>query len=722
MQPTVEIDLLGRVSASSAPSGGWGYHAGQAAHLEPSCLGVLALATDADRYAAAIAGGWAAIESHAQPDGTYRLTRGRPQAAWPTAITLFTKTRFGLHAEATRDRLLTLEGRIIKADPEVAEMTDIDVGLLGWPWAEDTFSWVEPTAWACLALRAAGKGDHPRVREGLRLLIDRAFDTGGANYGNRITLGRATDPIPGPTAMMLLAVQGVADEPRIDAAKGYLRVQASQTTDLEHLAWIRIALSCHADDDATREIVASMESTIGDAVRFELTETNGLGAGPFRLALAALALDIDRRNPFHLTDPAQVATGNKLKAAPAADVDTPPPAAPGGFLGRIRAKLQGRMLNGLANMRALPVTSGVQIALSETYDAQFADIFQKQFEHFRQFLPITGKRVVLKPNLVEFHPDRVINTNPRFVNGVIEFFMREGAAEIIVAEGPGHWRNAQFLVTESGLGAVLRKHGVRFVDINHDEPVKMPNLGRLTGLEYLYLSKTVAEADVFVSLPKLKTHHWAGATLSMKNLFGTLPGICYGWPKNELHWRGIPQSIVDIALTRTPHLAIVDGVIGMEGDGPINGTPKPVGAVVMGMDLVAVDATCCRLMHLPPERIPTVMLAEQKRLGHAAEARDSSIRRADCEPGHPVRNATHDRKAAPASSHCPGVNDAAAGKIRRPRVRSSVLLREHPEYEPGGDQNARRDHADQNGDLPASRRFGFAGGNERGGVPPELPG
>ena len=96
---------------------------------------------------------------------------------------------------------------------------------------------------------------------------------------------------------------------------------------------------------------------------------------------------------------------------------------------------------------------------------------------------------------------------------------------------------------------------------------------------------------MLISLPKLKTHHWAGATLSLKNLFGTLPGICYGWPKNELHWRGIQNSIVDIALTRTPDLAIVDGIVGMEGDGPLNGTAKPSGVLVMGTDLVAVDAT-----------------------------------------------------------------------------------------------------------------------------------
>ena len=229
------------------------------------------------------------------------------------------------------------------------------------------------------------------------------------------------------------------------------------------------------------------------------------------------------------------------------------------------------------------------------------------------------RSVVLKPNLVEYHRDKVINTDPRVIAAVIELCRRQGAAEVIVAEGPGHCRNVEYLVAASGLGDVLKHYRVPFVDLNHDEPVKLPNLGRLTRLDHLFLAKTVANADVLVSLPKLKTHHWAGATLSLKNLFGVLPGICYGWPKNELHWRGIENSIVDIALTRTPELAIVDGIVGMEGDGPLNGTPKPLGALVMGTDLVAVDATCCRLMRLAAEKIGYLVLAHSKRLGLLGE-------------------------------------------------------------------------------------------------------
>jgi uncharacterized protein (DUF362 family) len=94
-----------------------------------------------------------------------------------------------------------------------------------------------------------------------------------------------------------------------------------------------------------------------------------------------------------------------------------------------------------------------------------------------------------------------------------------------------------------------------------------------------------------------------------------MPGICYGWPKNELHWRGIDNSIVDIALTRTPDLAIVDGIIGMEGDGPLNGSAKPMGVLIMGLDPLAVDATSCRLMQLDPERVRYLGLGYQKKLG-----------------------------------------------------------------------------------------------------------
>ena len=618
-------ELRDRLANSAAADGGWGYHAGQPGHLEPTCLAMAALGADIPRHETALKKALVFLASQSQPDGSYRLTRGRPQAAWPTALVLFAKQT--LNADAAERgkiaaRLLTLEGKVVQQDPEVEDMLDINFELLGWPWAEDTFSWVEPTAWACLALRGAGRGGHPRVGEGLRLILDRAFVTGGVNYGNRVVLGKPTEPIPGPTAVMLLALQGV-EAPVIDATVGYLRMHAAKATDLEHLAWIKLALSLDTSDGATRAALPAIDARIQDALAVELPRDGDLGCGPLRLALAALALDTDARNPFRLTDTPVVGSGATLGS-------TRPPGDPADFVEKaeaqslgqkVKSKLFGFLMSGVSNLRRFPPSSAVHIARADDYDGDLLGVLTAQFAHFRQHLAVNGKRVVLKPNLVEYNRAKVINTDPRFVDAVIRLFQNEGAAEIVVAEGPGHWRNAGYLVNESGLGDVLRKHGVRFVDVNHDEPVKTPNLGRTTGLEYLYLSKTIVSADILVSLPKLKTHHWAGATLSLKNLFGTLPGICYGWPKNELHWRGIPNSIVDIACTHTPHLAIVDGIVGMEGDGPLNGTAKFLGAIVMGLDLVAVDATCCRLMGLPADRIPTLVLAAAKQVGTLDEAR-----------------------------------------------------------------------------------------------------
>jgi uncharacterized protein (DUF362 family) len=88
----------------------------------------------------------------------------------------------------------------------------------------------------------------------------------------------------------------------------------------------------------------------------------------------------------------------------------------------------------------------------------------------------------------------------------------------------------------------------------------------------------VVEADLIVSLPKMKTHHWVGVTASMKNLYGTIPGIKYGWPKNVLHHAGIPETVFDINASLPKSIAIIDGIDCMEGDGPIMGTLKQWGS------------------------------------------------------------------------------------------------------------------------------------------------
>lgn len=262
----------------------------------------------------------------------------------------------------------------------------------------------------------------------------------------------------------------------------------------------------------------------------------------------------------------------------------------------------------------------VFIGKAATYDANLASLISAGLEEIgvtRRM--IRGKRVLLKPNLVETAIGQAhINTHPAVVVAVAEVFRRLDAREVFVAEGQGHRRDSWLVLDESGMGAALAEAHLEFVDLNHDDVEPVANAGNWTDLDRLYLPKTLRSADILVSMPKLKTHHWAGVTCAMKNLFGVMPGVIYGWPKNVLHWAGIPNAILDINATVRPSLAIVDGVVGMDGDGPIMGRPKPTGAVILGRNLPAVDATCVRVMGLNPYGVPYLTKASG-RLGPIRE-------------------------------------------------------------------------------------------------------
>lgn len=216
---------------------------------------------------------------------------------------------------------------------------------------------------------------------------------------------------------------------------------------------------------------------------------------------------------------------------------------------------------------------------------------------------VGGRSVLLKPNLVEYDAQTVINTDPRLVAATVLAFRRLGATSVVVGEGPGHRRDTQFVGDSSGLFDALGRVDAPFVDLNTAPLVEVPLRSSFTSLATLWLPQPVVAADIVVSMPKLKTHHWAGATLSLKNCFGCVPGRVYGWPKNVLHWAGLEQAIVDVAAAVRPELQIVDGVVGMQGDGPIRGTPISSSVLIFGSDPVATDTTAATVMGLDPAKI-----------------------------------------------------------------------------------------------------------------------
>ena len=282
------------------------------------------------------------------------------------------------------------------------------------------------------------------------------------------------------------------------------------------------------------------------------------------------------------------------------------------FLKLSAAGIVGAFLGGLAVpwiKRLQQPVANVTILRENSYHNNLVDTLRQGLDNYPYIrTQVRGGRVVLKPNMVDYYVGHPLSTHPAVIAAAIAAFRQLGAREVIVADGPAHNRDTEMVLEQSGIDGALKDERVQFIDLNLDAISPVNLVSNYTGLSQLYFPHTILEADLVVSLPKLKTHHWAGVTLSLKNLFGVIPGVKYGWPKNFLHWHGISNSIVDIATAIRPGFAIIDGIVGMEGDGPLHGTAVDSGVIVMGDDLSAVDATATRLMGIYPENIEYLRL------------------------------------------------------------------------------------------------------------------
>jgi uncharacterized protein (DUF362 family) len=229
---------------------------------------------------------------------------------------------------------------------------------------------------------------------------------------------------------------------------------------------------------------------------------------------------------------------------------------------------------------------------------------------------VQGKRVLVKPNLVDVVDGHPATTAPEVVGAVLDLLHDLGAARVVVGDGPAFRREAASVVTATGLDGVLARRGIPFIDLNYDDPKPVPlRDGWFTNHHQLWLPRHVREAELIVSVPRLKTHHWTRVSLSLKNLIGVVPGARYGWPKNIVHVNAITPSILGIYNCMPPVVAVVDGVIGMEHDGPLFGTPVHHGMLTVGADPVAVDILCARLMGIALTRTDHPMLAAWAGLG-----------------------------------------------------------------------------------------------------------
>ena len=182
--------------------------------------------------------------------------------------------------------------------------------------------------------------------------------------------------------------------------------------------------------------------------------------------------------------------------------------------------------------------------------------------------------------------------------------------EIYVVESDATGTNADKAFKRTGMKDMCDRNGVEFLNLRHlNDRVQIP-IPEGETLRDVTVPRIVTESAV-ISAAKLKTHTETGVTLGMKNMFGLLPDKF----KAKYHFKGISNVIVDINTVLRPTLTIIDGFIGMEGRGPVRGTPIQMNLIIAGTDPVATDATACRVMGVEPRKISHIKKAYDKGLG-----------------------------------------------------------------------------------------------------------
>jgi uncharacterized protein (DUF362 family)/ferredoxin len=220
-------------------------------------------------------------------------------------------------------------------------------------------------------------------------------------------------------------------------------------------------------------------------------------------------------------------------------------------------------------------------------------------------LDVAGKTVLLKPNILsDTPPEKAVCTHPAFLEAAIRLVREMGAKRVLAGDSPG-LQPPGFSAKASGLGDAIRKNGADWVDFTKGKiEVPCPE-GKV--VKKFTLTQALREADVMISIPKLKTHQLMYFTGAMKNIFGLIPSVA----KSPYHVRfssreSFAAMLVDLNLAVKPAYTFMDAVIGMEGHGPAAGNPRQVGLVMASSNLLAMDIAATTVICYPPSEIPVI--------------------------------------------------------------------------------------------------------------------
>jgi len=228
------------------------------------------------------------------------------------------------------------------------------------------------------------------------------------------------------------------------------------------------------------------------------------------------------------------------------------------------------------------------------------------------FSGLSGKKVFVKPNMLGlFEPERHATTHPSVVRALVKLLAETGA-EVMVGDncGVGGYGLNQRVAKKCG---ILEAAGDAFVNVAKDT-VQVPLDSQY--MDHLVVSRAMLEADVLISVPKLKTHGLTVMTGAVKNMFGMVAGACKGRahasaPGNK----DFGRILASIYSVRPPDLTIMDSITAMEGSGPSSGKPKHLGVIMASTNGPALDSVCCEVMGIPAEEIHHLRRANKLGLG-----------------------------------------------------------------------------------------------------------
>ena len=223
-------------------------------------------------------------------------------------------------------------------------------------------------------------------------------------------------------------------------------------------------------------------------------------------------------------------------------------------------------------------------------------------------------RVLIKPNiLIAKPPEEAVTTHPSLIEAIIIAVKKAGAVPLVgdspgglVGNVRGHWK-------VTGIEEVCNRLNVEILNFESSGVYEK----RINGNHY-HIAKPVLDADFIINVPKIKTHGLTILTCAIKNMYGTIPGLTkVNYHKEAPKPSDFAELVVDIFALSKPSLNIVDGIIGMDGNGPSAGNPKEMGLILASTDAIAVDSLICQILGKNPLKVPTNKNAYERGLGEA---------------------------------------------------------------------------------------------------------